>query len=170
MSSFWNWIKSLFVRSSPSSPQPVVIQPLSSGKPWMDFLTENQGQVEIVGGKLNPFVVDCFRYTNYGELQDAEPWCAATLCAALEKNGYRSPHSALAKSFENYGNPVDLAYVQYGDIVVFRWNSGHYHVSTFVKRSDGRNIKCMGGNQSGTLCVKDYSQQFVVAVRSPVKA
>lgn len=146
--------------------------PVSSGPtPWMDWLEANRGQKEIPGHEANQFIVDLFKYTSLANTQaalsDETAWCAACACAALAKNGFASPDSALAEDFDNYGTPCEL---KYGAIVTFRWFNGDRHVSFYCGEDAWGRLKCLGGNQGDALKYSSFSKDDVKAVRWPIKA
>lgn len=136
--------------------------------PWMEWLRANIGQHEIKGKENNPFIVNLFNYTSYQLGNDETPWCAATICAALEKNGYESPHRADAKSFDEYGEPCEL---EYGAIITLRHPDGSRHVTCFFSPIPA--VKSaflgLGGNQENALKVSQYVKAEIVSVRRPVK-
>lgn len=143
----------------------------NSETPWMDWLERNKGQKEISGTKANPFIVDLFRYTSLRNhplaTSDETAWCAALACAALEKNGYDSPNSASAATFDKYGTETEL---KYGAILTFRRTGGSgRHVTFYVGTDFQGRIKCIGGNQSNSLKESVYDRSGLIAVRWPVK-
>lgn len=146
--------------------------PVSNGPtPWMDWLETNRGQKEIPGDEANQFIVDLFKYTTLANTRaatsDETAWCAACACAALAKNGFTSPDSALAEDFDNYGTPSEL---KYGAIVTFRWSNGERHVSFYCGEDAWGRLKCLGGNQGNALKYSSFSKNDVKAVRWPIKA
>lgn len=157
-----------FISASPSTP----IENEAEA-PWMKWMEKNIGQAEIPGSRANPFFTDCFKYTNDVSKEEAAsdetPTCAATACAALEKNGYKSPHSSGARNFRNFGKPVRLDEIQYGDFIVFKWASGQRHVTFYSKRVDDVLLECTGGNQSNMLKRSNYNQKFIEYIGRPIE-
>jgi uncharacterized protein (TIGR02594 family) len=140
--------------------------------PWMSWLEANVGEKEIWGHKANPFITELFRYTSLKNhplaTSDETAWCAALACAALEKNGYSSPHSASAKSFDTYG--TKLSEPKYGAILTFRREGGSgRHVTFYVGTDINGNLLCIGGNQSNMLRESLYSPSKLVEIRWPIK-
>lgn len=132
--------------------------------PWLDWLLKHEGEPEYTGTTPTAFVQECFSHTTFGKLVDSTPpSCAATLCAALEENGYLSPHSAAAISFSEYGTASGLVV---GAICVFEWQSGMHHVSCCLDPS--KNL-FLGGNQGHMLQRAVYNPKFIIATRWPVK-
>lgn len=133
--------------------------------PWLEWLIDNDGQVEWTGQKPSEFVKECFSHTTFGPLRGATPpSCAATLCAALEWTGYKSTNSAAAKSYIKFGEKCEL---KPGAIVVFSFVEGHYHVTCCRKVVSDTLVDCIGGNQSHKLQTSTYNRKYIVAVRWP---
>lgn len=131
---------------------------------WLDWLIKHEGEPEFTGSQPTPFIIECFKHTNYGSLSGSTPpACAATLCAALEETGYASPHSAAALAFVGYGvtNPLQI-----GSICVFQWPSGDHHVSCCL---DPSKLIFLGGNQGHMLQRATYDPKYIIACRWPVK-
>lgn len=141
--------------------------------PWMDWLRRHDGEAEIEGGLANPFITSCFNYTTLKDdalaKSDETAWCAALACAALEINGYTSPRSASAASFDNYGTP--LAKLRYGAILTFKRVGGSgRHVTFFEDLAPGGDlIYCRGGNQKNKLQVSLYEAADLRSIRWPIK-
>lgn len=143
----------------------------NSETPWMDWLERNLGQKEISGNRANPFIVDLFRYTSLSghklATSDETAWCAALACAALEKNGFSSPKSASAATFDTYGTECEL---KYGAVLTFRRKGGSGRHVTFYRGTDARGrLKCLGGNQGNSLRESYYPKDDLVSIRWPVK-
>jgi hypothetical protein len=138
-----------------------------AGTPWMDWMRQHRGEIQQTGAKPTPFTEEIFKHTTYGPLNGVTPAsCAATVCAALEENGYSSTHSAAAASYLSFGTSCAL---QPGCIVVFRWPAGDYHVDFCDEIIDADTLRGLGGNQGHELKDSDYSRQYIVATRWPVK-
>jgi len=77
--------------------------------PWMDWMRQHRGEIQQTGAKPTPFTEEIFQHTTFGALNGITPSsCAATVCAALELNGYSSTHSAAAVSYRSYGTSCTL--------------------------------------------------------------
>ncbi len=135
--------------------------------PWLDWLRKHIGEVEWTGRMSTPFVHMIFSHTTFGDPGTTPACCAATLCAALELTGFRSPHRADAISFRNYGTACEL---KPGAIVVFEWRPGEYHVSVCDHIPDESRVSCTGGNQQHYLQTITYPREYILTVRWPVKA
>jgi uncharacterized protein (TIGR02594 family) len=96
---------------------------------WLDIAREEDGVEE-------PESVKYFTATNYDDPQGSTPYCAAFVGWCLIKAGKKGTRSAAAKSYVTYGKDVSETKPA-GAIVVFRWQSGGYHVTFYAggKRS-----------------------------------
>lgn len=159
---------SVLLSGAPAVPHPASGPVDNSDTPWMAWMRKNIGQPEVTGKPATAFDRDVFSHTSYGPLEDniMDEGCAATACAALEETGYKSPHSAAALSFHNYGTACDL---KPGCIVVFQWASGGHHVSFCDSIVDNNYVACLGGNQSSSVKVSTFSRSSIIATRWPVK-
>jgi uncharacterized protein (TIGR02594 family) len=101
------------------------------------------------------------------------PWCAGFVGSVLNASGTKGTGSLAAKSYLNYGQPVDAKTASTGDIVVFndltgRNDPAHGHVG-FVQSIDAKNgmVRVLGGNQSGGVNIKEYPLTSVAGFRRP---
>jgi hypothetical protein len=131
----------------------------------------------IPGPADNPEIVAMFKHTDAppSMWHDCTAWCAACQCAALEENGEKSPHSAAALSFAEWGHEVDWVDALPGDMVLFEWTdeegnvTGH-HVAQFYSQQE-EFVSCLGGNQVDhhtgfhEVCVKTFRKDDVINVR-----
>lgn len=109
------------------------------------------------------------------ELTGVDPvrteWCAAFVNAVLELDNIPGSDSVsnyplTARSFLTWGNKVDPADIQRGDIVVFpRGNAGWQgHVGFFVEEIHGRWI-ILGGNQENSVRYDVFEPSYALDVR-----
>jgi hypothetical protein len=77
----------------------------------------------------------------------------------MESSGIRSPRSAAAIDWEDWGIALNVPRI--GAILVFPHHVGQYmgHV--------GDMVKVLGGNQSNTINIGNFRMSEVVAVRWP---
>ena len=113
------------------------------------------------------------------ELLDVDPvrteWCAAFVNAVLELDGIPGSDSVsdvplMARSFLFWGERVEPADIQRGDVVVFpRGNQGWQgHVGFYVDTQyiDGKEIWIiLGGNQSNEVRYDFYSPNRALGIR-----
>mgnify|MGYP001049142897 CR=1 FL=1 len=117
------------------------------------------------------------------ELLDVDPvrteWCAAFVNAILELDGIPSnndhKYPLLARSFLEWGERVEPADIQRGDVVVFpRGNQGWQgHVGFYVDSHvvDGKEVWIiLGGNQNKSVRYDFYSPNKALGIRrqSPI--
>jgi uncharacterized protein (TIGR02594 family) len=129
---------------------------------------EEIGTRELKGDKHNPDVVQYFADVGHSWVKDDETaWCAAFVGAMLERVKLPSTRKLNARSYLDWGDPVDLESARAGDIVVFsRGNPAGWqgHVGFFV-RVEGTNIEVLGGNQSDQVIVARYPISRLLGVR-----
>lgn len=130
--------------------------------------SEEVGMQEIKGPMHNPEIVRMFAEVGHSWVKDDETaWCAAFNGAMLERAGLPSTRKLNARSYLDWGQPVQLADAQPGDMVIFSrgdpagWQG---HVGFFVKNA-GTHIQVLGGNQSDSVSVARYPVSRLLGVR-----
>ena len=115
----------------------------------------------------NPRVDAYFDDVGYPSMTDETAWCAAFVGAMLKRCGLPHTGKLTARSYLDWGKPVDLAKAEPGDIVVL-WRgsptSWQGHVGFFDRQADG-NVYLLGGNQRDMVNVSGYSIDRVLSVR-----
>jgi uncharacterized protein (TIGR02594 family) len=125
------------------------------------------GTTEGPGPEDNPAIVEMYASVGHDWVEhDSVAWCAAFVGHCLEKAGLRSTRRLNARSYLDWGMPVDLADAQAGDIVVFSRGSKSWqgHVGFFVKTA-GAMIEVLGGNQSDAVSIQRYAKSRLLGVR-----
>jgi len=116
------------------------------------------GTVEWKDGS-NPKVVAYFKDAGHPEVTDDQTaWCAAFVGAMLARAGMSGTGKLNARSYLDWGSPVDRADAQPGDIVVLKRNNystWQGHVGFFV-RDNGSTITILGGNQQDAVNRRAY--------------
>src|SRR3954467_3701675 len=93
-------------------------------------------------------------------------WCAAFVNAALNQSGLPGSGSMMARSFLNYGTPVDKPEV--GDIAVFaRGRAPQGHVGFYQGIGPDGRIQVLGGNQGDRVSVGSFDQGSLLGYRRP---
>jgi len=94
-------------------------------------------------------------------------WCAAFANSVLSQAGIEGTDSLLARSFLDFGTPVDEP--RRGDIVVLsRGNSSWQgHVGFYQGKDENGNILILGGNQGNKVSVRPFSPSKVLGYRRP---
>lgn len=119
----------------------------------------------------------------YGSMIKA-PWCATSMCWALAQLGLRE-YTLKGKSENVYDlnerlkdavshgrcDEKKIDDIRYGDIIIFSWDgdfkpTSSKHVAGVIKLN-GKNIKCIGGNQSDGINIADYDTHKIYAVYRP---
>ncbi|CUH59037.1 C40 family peptidase [Thalassobacter stenotrophicus] len=125
------------------------------------------GTTEGPGPEDNPAIIEMYASVGHDWVEhDAVAWCAAFVGHCLEKAGLRSTRRLNARSYLDWGIPIDLADAQPGDIVVFSRGSKSWqgHVGFFVKAT-GTMIEVLGGNQSDAVTIQRYAKSRLLGVR-----
>lgn len=98
-------------------------------------------------------------------------WCAAFVNAILEIDGIPGSESVsdvplMARSFLNWGEPVDPEDIQRGDVVIFpRGNEGWKgHVGFFIAEEKGHWI-ILGGNQRNEVRYDYFKPSRALGIR-----
>jgi uncharacterized protein (TIGR02594 family) len=136
-----------------------------------DLAKAEVGTVEWAKGD-NPKVVAYFKDSgNPGVMDDETAWCAAFVGAMLRRAGVKSTGALNARSYLDWGTPVDRKNALPGDVVIFKRGSSSWqgHVAFFVK-DRGALIDVLGGNQSNAVNVKGYQSAALLGIRRPPKA
>ena len=93
-------------------------------------------------------------------------WCAAFVNAALGSVGLSGTDSNVARSFENWGTPVNNP--QRGDIAVFERGDETWqgHVGFYVGPSEKEGfVRILGGNQNNKVSIKDFPVSKLLSFR-----
>ncbi len=125
------------------------------------------GTTEGPGPEDNPAIMEMYASVGHDWVEhDSVAWCAAFVGHCLEKAGLNSTRRLNARSYLDWGIPVDLTDAQAGDIVVFSRGSKSWqgHVGFFVKTT-GAMIEVLGGNQSDAVTIQRYAKSRLLGVR-----
>lgn len=126
------------------------------------------GLEEWPGARHNPEIMAMFGAVGHDWVKDDEtPWCAALVGAVLAQLGLPHTGRLNARSYLEWGVPVELEAAQPGDIVVF-WR-GSLHAATghvaFLVRQEGERILVRGGNQGNAVTDAWYPIARLLGVR-----
>lgn len=100
-------------------------------------------------------------------------WCAAFVNSSLDQAGLPGTGSPAARSFENYGTPVQPEAAQQGDLVVQSRkdpkNPNAGHVGFFAGPSTRGDTWMLGGNQGrkGEVSLQPFTEQRLLGYRRP---
>lgn len=135
--------------------------------PWMSIAQAEQGVRTFWQGASNPRIVEYHSGTNIEGYDDKVSWCSSFVNWSLSQVGIKGTSSALARSWLDWGFPLDEPVV--GCIVVL-WrddpDSWKGHVGFFLK-IEGESIFLLGGNQLEEARVHSYPASSVLAYRWP---
>lgn len=125
------------------------------------------GTTEGPGPANNPVVMEMYASVGHDWVEhDSVAWCAAFVGHCLEKAGMRSTRKLTARSYLDWGVPVEIADVQPGDVgVIPRGASSWQGHVFFIDRIEGAWVWGLGGNQSDAVNVKRYPASKLLGVR-----
>ena len=134
-----------------------------------DLAKAEIGTKEIPGPQHNPKVVTYFSEVGHAWVKDDETaWCAAFVGAMLKRAGLPQTGKLNARSYLDWGKPVEIKDAQPGDIVVL-WrgspDSWQGHVGFFV-RAFGDEVIILGGNQANAVNERPYAISRVLSIRT----
>lgn len=93
-------------------------------------------------------------------------WCAAFVNATLQQSGMEGTGSNMARSYLDWGQPVDQP--QRGDVAVFSRgdpNGPYGHVGFFEGYNPDGTIRVLGGNQGDSVSIANYSPNALLGFR-----
>ena len=125
------------------------------------------GTTEGPGPENNPVVMEMYASVGHDWVEhDSVAWCAAFVGHCIERAGLRSTRQLTARSYLEWGVPVESADAQPGDIgVIPRGSSGWQGHVFFIDRMEGPWVWGLGGNQSDAVNVKRYPVSKLLGVR-----
>jgi uncharacterized protein (TIGR02594 family) len=132
-----------------------------------DLAQKEVGTVEWAKGD-NPKVLAYFKDSGNAWVNDDETaWCAAFVGAMLERSGVKGTGKLNARSYLDWGMPVERKDARPGDVVIFKRGTGWQgHVGFFVK-DRGALIDVLGGNQSDAVNIKPQQSASLLGIRRP---
>lgn len=134
---------------------------------WLVAAWAEYGQRERVGTATNPRIARMFADAGHpGIASDETAWCAAFVGAVLERSGLRSTRSLAARSYLDWGEPLDAP--RLGAVAVFARGadpaSGHV---AFCLGECGTGLVVLGGNQGDLVGVTLMPRARLLALRWP---
>jgi uncharacterized protein (TIGR02594 family) len=131
------------------------------------------GTAEWPGARHNIAIVRMWADAGMAHVQDDEtPWCAAFVGSVLGNLGLPNTGRANARSYLDWGAPVELRDVRPGDVCILwrgRPEGWQGHVG-FVVRFDGDRVILRGGNQGNRVSDAPYPISQVLGFRRAVAA
>ena len=125
------------------------------------------GTTEGPGPADNPVIMEMYASVGHDWVEhDTVAWCAAFVGHCLEKSGIRSSRKLTARSYLDWGVPVEIADAQPGDIgIIPRGRSSWQGHVFFIDRIKGAWVWGLGGNQSDAVNIKRYPVSKLLGVR-----
>ncbi|MCR9157054.1 MAG: TIGR02594 family protein [Rhodobacteraceae bacterium] len=125
------------------------------------------GTTEGPGPADNSVIMEMYASVGHDWVEhDSVAWCAAFLGHCLERAGIKSTRKLTARSYLDWGVPIDVADAQQGDIGVIPRGSSRWqgHVF-FIDRIEGAWVWGLGGNQDDAVNVKRFPVSKLLGVR-----
>ena len=125
------------------------------------------GTTEGPGPADNPVIMEMYASVGHDWVEhDSVAWCAAFVGHCLEKAGIKSTRKLTARSYLDWGIPIEVADAQQGDIgVIPRGSSSWQGHVFFIDRIEGAWVWGLGGNQDDAVNVKRYPVSKLLGVR-----
>lgn len=151
-------------------PVDLPVEEPSIGEPkWLKLARAELGVKEAPGEANNPTVLRYYADAGHPEINaDSVAWCSAFVGACLERCGVASSKALNARSYLNWGKPVDKPFP--GCVAVFSrgdprgWEG---HVAFFLEEV-GNKVKVLGGNQGDCVSIATYDKSRLLGYRAPV--
>jgi uncharacterized protein (TIGR02594 family) len=115
-------------------------------------------------GEHTQRIIEYHKTTMYKGTTDETPWCSSFVNWVMIQAGYRGTNSAAAKSWLNWGKPLDAP--REGAITVIKKKGGTgdaatgstsgYHVA-FYLASTATHVRLLGGNQRDQVKESNYA-------------
>ena len=134
-----------------------------------DVAIRELGVHETPGPESTARIIEYDSHTTLKATNDEVPWCAAFANFVCDTAGFSGTHQANARSFLDWGVPLDAPIL--GCIVIMkRGDSPTQGHVTFCDHPDISNgiIRCIGGNQGDAVSVARFSTGVVIGYRSPL--
>lgn len=140
--------------------------------PWLVELVRLHGKHEIAGAVDDPWIKEAFRRCGLPNAKDdIEAWCSAGLCRAFDDVGVKSPRTAGARKWLNWGialNKPALGAVQVWNRVDLRnpKNTSAAHVNLHVADL-GVRLAGEGCNQLNAIGIDARLRKDLLGIRWP---
>lgn len=135
--------------------------------PWMTIAAAEMGVQTFPPGQSNPRITAYHANTNISGYDDKASWCSSFVNWSLEQVGIAGTRSALARSWLEWGEPLD-APVHGCIAVLYRDDPASWkgHVGFFL-RADTKHVHLLGGNQLEQVREHFYPVESVLGYRWP---
>jgi uncharacterized protein (TIGR02594 family) len=138
---------------------------------WLSNARSELGTKEFPGTPDNPRIIKYWVDANLAGVadgQDEVPWCAAFVGSMLHRANQQGSGKANARSYSTWGR--NLLSPVLGCVVVLSRppNAWQGHVGFYVSSDRAKRlIRIIGGNQSDSVSVADFSIDRIVSLRWP---
>ena len=134
---------------------------------WLETAWREIGTREISGPASNERIVAFFREVGHASVtSDEVAWCAAFLGACLERSGFASTRSLLARSYLEWGTALEAPRLGAVAVLSRGSDSGQGHVG-FIVGARGNELILLGGNQDNAVTVQAFDASRLLGVRWP---
>jgi uncharacterized protein (TIGR02594 family) len=134
--------------------------------PWLSRAANERDVEEVPGEQSNARIIEYHAETTLKATSDEVAWCSAFVCWCLERCGIPSTRSAAARSWLDWGIPIDKG-IQGAIVILSRGsNPAQGHVGFFWSE-DLDQVYILGGNQDNKVSVKGYDKKRVLGYRVP---
>ena len=135
--------------------------------PWLLVAKQEIGVQPFPGESINPRITEYHHGTNIQGYDDKVSWCSSFVNWTLGQAGQRGTGSALARSWLEWGQPLE--HPKPGCVVIL-WrespDSWKGHVGYFL-RTEGKRVYLLGGNQLESVREHAYPIETVLGYRWP---
>lgn len=140
---------------------------------WLAEFRKYIGIAEIKGPGTHPEILRMIDLADgaldskqlQGIRDDETPWCSSFKCGVYELAGIRSPRSAWARDWLEWGDPIPSP--AYGATVVFARGKGG-HTGDVVGRDQAGNLMVVGANQKDAVNIAPFGHDNVLGYRWPI--
>lgn len=135
--------------------------------PWLNIAAGELGISEKKGKLHNKRILEYHQATRLKAEEDEVSWCSAFACWCLEKAGFESPFSGVARSFLRWGQEVSVPYK--GCISVFSRPGGESwqgHVGFYIAENQTE-IFILSGNVGNKVTISPIKKDRLLGYREP---
>jgi uncharacterized protein (TIGR02594 family) len=127
----------------------------------------NNAQANVGLKEGSPVLAQYLSKANPNLDPSVTPWCAGFVGSVLNASGLKGTGSLAARSYLNFGSPVDKPSV--GDVVVLSRGSdpSKGHVGFYAGQDRAGNPLVLGGNQDNSVSIKAFPSNRILGFRRP---
>ncbi len=133
---------------------------------WLHIAIDELGVEEVPGKDKNPRIAEYHKAVSDSGADEDTSWCSSFACWCMERAGIVSPRSMLARSWLNWGHPIQEPRIGCKAIIERGGESWMAHVGDAIGWTDDY-IYLIGGNQQNMVRVSVYSRDKVIGYRWP---